>query len=93
MSEQVKLIITEEDLTDEDRIWLEKEFKKIETLGDDDAGKRPIFDIVPKLITRRLSAMSIPGFRVTEVSVELGISGKLFGTGLEGKAIIKLTRE
>ena len=93
MSEQIKIIITEEDLTEEDRRWLEKAFDKVSTLGDDDVRKGPIFDIIPKLITRRLSAMTCPGFSVSEISLELGISGKLFGTGLDGKATVKLTRE
>ncbi len=93
MSEQIKLIITEEDLNEDDRGWVEEELNKVSTLGEEDARKKPIFDIIPKLIARRISNMTCAGFKVTEISLEIGVAGKLFGTGIDGKANIKMTRE
>jgi len=91
---EVKLIITENDLSEEDRNWILEERSKVTRLGGEDGLRdKPIFDLLPKIITKRIESINIQGFKISEISLDLGISGKLFGTGFDGKATIKLTKE
>lgn len=93
MEDQLKLIITEDDFTEKDRETLIEEQKRIGILGNGDAVRAPFFNAISRIIVRKISEISCPGFSVAEVSLEISVSGKVFGTGFDGKASVKLTRD
>jgi hypothetical protein len=60
-------------------------------LGDEAAEKHEaIMNAVPKALAKRLREIIPDGFTIKEIQVNVSFSGKPFGIGVSGDALVKL---
>ncbi|TDP62596.1 hypothetical protein [Roseateles toxinivorans] len=59
--------------------------------GEDQDAKQILMDALPTIIAQKIRKIVPKDFEISEVQLKLNVSGKLFGTGVSGDVILKLT--
>jgi hypothetical protein len=59
--------------------------------GEEQDAKQILMDALPAIIAQKIRKIVPQDFQVSEVQLKLNVSGKLFGTGVSGDVILKLT--
>lgn len=59
--------------------------------GSDKDPEEILMDAMPSAVARKVRAIVPKGFELTELQLKLQVSGTVFGTGMKGEVMIKLT--
>lgn len=93
ITKPLQLEIHENDLTPSERDSIKKEVLSTQTLGDEESVHRKILDLLPKLIATRVQEIVPPDFELSSLELKFEVQGKLFGSGVGGEVVAKLSRK
>lgn len=87
------LLVDDEDLDPVARGILEAGRRGNQVLGGPEEELRLISDALPRAVTERLLGIVPPGFRLSEISIQVALGGKVFGLGVEGEVTVVMSRD